>query len=120
MPTPRIGFAVAAAIIFLVGSALWSLLTHVSAADIAQLFTEPYYLHVTKFSFYQATLSTLFSVGLAIPIAHALSRRRFAGKALLLKLFASTLVLPVLVGVFGLLAIYGNRGLFVRAKLLRY
>ena len=114
MSTPRIGFAVAAAIIFLVGSALWSLLTHVSTADIAQLFTEPYYLHVTKFSFYQATLSALFSVGLAIPIAHALSRRRFVGKALLLKLFASTLVLPVLVGVFGLLAIYGNRGLFVQ------
>ncbi|MCV6037699.1 thiamine/thiamine pyrophosphate ABC transporter permease ThiP, partial [Escherichia coli] len=32
----------------------------------------------------------------------------------LLKLFASTLVLPVLVGVFGLLAIYGNSGLLAQ------
>ncbi len=75
---------------------------------------DPYYQHVTKFSFYQAFLSTLLSVGFAIPVAHALSRRQFIGKSLLLKLFASTLVLPVLVGVFGLLAIYGNSGLLAQ------
>jgi len=81
---------------------------------ISQLWHSPYYRHITFFSFYQALLSTLLSVGLAIPIAHALSRRHFCGKEILLKIFATTLVLPVLVAVFGLLAIYGNSGLLAQ------
>lgn len=92
-------------------SALAALLIEAPSLNLAQVWQDPYYRHVTKFSFYQSFLSTLLSVGLAIPVAHALSRRQFPGKNLLLKLFATTLVLPVLVGVFGLLAIYGNSGL---------
>ncbi len=92
-------------------SALGALLLEAPSLNIMQVWQDPYYRHVTKFSFYQSFLSTLLSVGLAIPVAHALSRREFPGKRLLLKLFATTLVLPVLVGVFGLLAIYGNSGL---------
>ncbi|NOH80967.1 thiamine/thiamine pyrophosphate ABC transporter permease ThiP [Vibrio sp. RE86] len=109
--TPLIGLWVAALIATFVISALGALLVNAPSLDISQVWHDPYYRHVTKFSFYQSFLSTLLSVGLAVPVAHALSRRNFIGKSLLLKLFATTLVLPVLVGVFGLLAIYGNSGL---------
>lgn len=109
--TPKIGIWVAILIATFVLSALGALLSEAPSLNVLQVWQDPYYRHVTKFSFYQSFLSTLLSVGLAIPVAHALSRRNFPGKKLLLKLFATTLVLPVLVGVFGLLAIYGNSGL---------
>ncbi|EJG0782696.1 thiamine/thiamine pyrophosphate ABC transporter permease ThiP [Vibrio parahaemolyticus] len=111
---PKIGLGVAMIIATFVISALGALIVQVPSLDVSVVWDDPYYQHVTKFSFYQAFLSTLLSVGFAIPVAHALSRRQFWGKSLLLKLFASTLVLPVLVGVFGLLAIYGNSGLLAQ------
>lgn len=92
-------------------SALAALFMAAPSLNVLQVWQDPYYRHVTQFSFYQSCLSTLLSVGLALPVAHALSKRDFKAKNLLLKLFSSTLVLPVLVGVFGLLAIYGNSGL---------
>ncbi|TNY93013.1 thiamine/thiamine pyrophosphate ABC transporter permease ThiP, partial [Vibrio parahaemolyticus] len=111
---PKIGLGVAMIIATFVISALGALIVQAPSLDVSVVWDDPYYQHVTKFSFYQAFLSTLLSVGFAIPVAHALSRRQFLGKSLLLKLFASTLVLPVLVGVFGLLAIYGNSGLLAQ------
>ncbi|MGF1768231.1 thiamine/thiamine pyrophosphate ABC transporter permease [Enterovibrio makurazakiensis] len=104
------GVISASLIAVLISAALFSLLSQAPSLDVASLWCDPYLQHVTVFSFKQAFLSTLLSVGLAIPVAHALSRREFKGKALLLKLFSMTLVLPVLVGVFGLLAIYGKSG----------
>jgi len=91
--------------------AVVTLLTYSSELSFTAIWTDPYYRHITQFSFYQALLSTLLSILLAIPVSHALFRCDFWGKTLLLKLFATTLVLPVLVAVFGLLAIYGNSGL---------
>lgn len=108
---PKVGLWVAMIIAAFVVSAFAALLIQAPTLDVMSVWNDPYYRHVTKFSFYQSFVSTLLSVGLAIPVAHALSRRAFFGKSLLLKLFATTLVLPVLVGVFGLLAIYGNSGL---------
>jgi len=105
------GICISLGIFVFVVMAVWSLLTNSSQLDLSSVWTDPYYRHITIFSFKQAILSTLISVILAIPISHALSRRNFWGKGLLLKLFATTLVLPVLVAVFGLLAIYGKSGL---------
>ncbi|WP_413699443.1 hypothetical protein ACLKMH_18575 [Psychromonas sp. KJ10-10] len=92
-----------------------ALLLYSPESSLSTIWRDPYYRHVTAFSFYQSFLSTLLSVGLAIPVAHALSRRNFKGKGLLLKLFATTLVLPVLVGVLGLISIYGNSGLIAQS-----
>lgn len=72
--------------------------------------SDHYLWHVIAFSFEQAALSTLLSVFPAIFVARALYRRRFPGRNLLLRLCAMTLVLPVLVAVFGLLSIYGRDG----------
>ncbi|HEY5716152.1 MAG TPA: thiamine/thiamine pyrophosphate ABC transporter permease ThiP [Psychromonas sp.] len=111
------GLIIAGLICIFVIAAIAALLFYAPDLNPAVLWQDPYYRHVTKFSFYQAFLSTLLSVGLAVPVAHALSRRHFFLKPLLLKLFAATLVLPVLVGVFGLLAIYGNSGLLAQLLL---
>ncbi|QHM69753.1 Sulfate transport system permease protein CysW [Mixta intestinalis] len=74
------------------------------------LMQDSYLHHVIAFSFWQALLSALLSVIPAIPLARALWRRRFPGRRLLLRLCAMTLVLPVLVAVFGLLSVYGREG----------
>ena len=61
------------------------------------VFSDSYLWHVVRFSFWQASLSALLSVGPAIFLARALYRRRFPGRTLLLRLCAMTLILPVLV-----------------------
>ncbi|MGR5141902.1 thiamine/thiamine pyrophosphate ABC transporter permease ThiP [Photobacterium sp. DNB23_23_1] len=115
--TPQLvpGLMTAGLILFLVFGALAALINEASDLDIALLWNDPYLRHITGFSFTQALLSTLLSIVPAIPVAYALSRRQFPGKALLMRIFAMTLVLPVLVAVFGLLAIYGNNGLLASA-----
>ncbi|EKT58198.1 thiamine/thiamine pyrophosphate ABC transporter permease ThiP [Providencia burhodogranariea] len=78
--------------------------------SIGEVFNDGYLWHVIGFTFWQAFLSALFSVLPAILLARALYRRRFPGKFLFLRLCAMTLVLPVLVAVFGILSIYGKTG----------
>ncbi|MFQ2167335.1 thiamine/thiamine pyrophosphate ABC transporter permease [Aeromonas hydrophila] len=74
------------------------------------LLADPYLRHVLGFSLWQALLSTLLSLGLAIPVARALARRRFIGRRLLLKLFGLSLVLPVIIAIFGIVAVHGKQG----------
>ncbi len=63
-----------------------------------------------RFTVLQALLSALFSVFLAIPVARALARRRFRGRALLVALLGAPFLLPTIVAVFGILAIFGRAG----------
>lgn len=63
-----------------------------------------------RFTLLQAALSALFSVLLAIPVARALSRRRFRGRAALVTLMGAPFLLPVIVATLGLLAIFGRAG----------
>ena len=76
----------------------------------SSLLADPYLRHVLGFSLGQALLSTLLSLGVAIPVARALARRRFPGRALLLKLFGLSLVLPVIIAIFGMVAVHGRQG----------
>ena len=52
---------------------------------------------------------------LAVPAARALARRRFPGRALLVTLLGAPFLLPVIVAVFGLVAVWGRGGLFSAA-----
>ncbi|EFG1805674.1 thiamine/thiamine pyrophosphate ABC transporter, permease protein [Escherichia coli] len=74
------------------------------------IWQDSYLWHVVRFSFWQAFLSALLSVVPAIFLARALYRRRFPGRLALLRLCAMTLILPVLVAVFGILSVYGRQG----------
>ena len=87
--------------------ALWFNAPATSPGIILQ---DSYLWHVVRFSFWQAFLSVLCAVLPAILLARALSRRHFPGRTLMLRLCAMTLVLPVLVAVFGLLTVYGREG----------
>ena len=67
-------------------------------------------LAAIRFTLWQASLSALLSALLAIPAARALARRRFPGRALLIALLGAPFILPVIVAVIGLLAIFGRAG----------
>lgn len=64
-----------------------------------------------RFTILQALLSAGFSVLLAIPVARALARRRFRGRQFLITLLGAPFLLPVIVAVLGLLAVFGRGGI---------
>lgn len=81
-------------------------LTALSPADMAAV----------RFTIWQAFWSAVLSVGLAVPVARALSRRRFRGRSALISVMGAPFILPVIVAILGLLAVFGNRG-FLNAAL---
>lgn len=70
------------------------------------------------FTLWQAALSALVSVTLAIPVARALARRRFLGRGPLVMLLGAPFILPVIVAVLGLVALFGRSGLVNEALAL--
>lgn len=80
--------------------------------SITATLLDPYFVQVVRFTVWQATLSTLLSVALAIPVARAYARRpKFAGRGILITLMGLPVVMPVIVAVFGIVAVYGRSGL---------
>lgn len=63
-----------------------------------------------RFTVSQAVLSAALSVLFAVPVAKALSRRQFFGRNLLITLLGAPFLLPVIVAVMGLLAVFGRSG----------
>jgi thiamine transport system permease protein len=74
-------------------------------------------LAAIRFTLVQAALSALLSVVLAIPVARALARRDFAGRRMLVTLMGAPFLLPVIVAVLGLLAVFGRAG-WINAALM--
>ncbi|MFV1491789.1 thiamine/thiamine pyrophosphate ABC transporter permease ThiP [Phaeobacter sp. JH18-32] len=63
-----------------------------------------------RFTIWQAVLSAVVSVTLAVPVARALARRRFRGRRLLIALMGAPFILPVIVAILGILAVFGRSG----------
>ncbi len=104
------GVAVALFLLLLLGGALAALIA-AAPPDIANIFADLYLRHVLLFTTLQAALSALISVALALPVARALARRgRFPGRTLLLRLFGLPMVMPAIVAVFAIVALYGESG----------
>lgn len=72
-----------------------------SAADLSAL----------RFTVWQAFWSAAISVTLAIPVARALARRSFWGRSALISVMGAPFILPVIVAILGLLAVFGGNGL---------
>ena len=104
------GLGATSIILLLALGPLVALLWQAGSFSLRALLADPYLRHVLGFSLGQALLSTLLSLGLAIPVARALARRRFPGRRLLLKLFGLSLVLPVIIAIFGIVAVHGRQG----------
>lgn len=71
-----------------------------------------------RFTVLQAALSALVSVALAIPVARALARRVFPGRRALIAMLGAPFLLPVIVAVMGLVAVFGRSGLVNEALAL--
>ena len=104
------GVSAATLVIAVALAAFLALWWNAPQGDWSAVWQDSYLWHVVRFSFWQAFLSALLSVVPAIFLARALYRRRFPGRLALLRLCAMTLILPVLVAVFGILSVYGRQG----------
>jgi thiamine transport system permease protein len=74
------------------------------------LLLRPGDLAALRFTLWQAAVSAALSVVLAVPVARALARRRFLGRRLLVLLLGAPFILPVIVAVLGLVALFGRGG----------
>jgi thiamine transport system permease protein len=99
------------AILALIGAATTGLVRAASGIDLLSVWADPYLWSVLRFTALQAGLSALISVAIAIPVARALSRRRFPGRTLLLRLFGLPMIVPAVAGAFGILTVFGRSGL---------
>lgn len=98
-------------VLFFVGVSTAVLLAHAGGSAGAPLF-DAYIWRVARFTLLQATLSTLLSVLLAIPVARALARQRdFPGRVWIIRLSVVPLGLPALVAALGIIEIWGRQGL---------
>lgn len=70
----------------------------------------PYIRRILVFSLSQAAVSTALSLLFGAALALALARRRFLGRDLVLALLATAAVMPAIVLVFAVTAIYGRAG----------
>ena len=105
------GLCLAAIATVIAGAFAALLWTATGGEGPAATLADPYLWRVVRFTLWQATLSTLLSVGLAVPVSLALARRRlFAGRRVLLALFALPLALPALVVVLGVVEVWGRTG----------
>jgi thiamine transport system permease protein len=101
----------ALAIIALAVAGVGALLWQAPVIDVSELWTSPYLRNVFIFTLWQAVLSVAFSFLLALPIARILSQYQvFIGRTVLLRLMELSLVLPTIVAVSGVVAIYGRQG----------
>ncbi|MCY4542292.1 MAG: thiamine/thiamine pyrophosphate ABC transporter permease ThiP [Rhodobacteraceae bacterium] len=64
-----------------------------------------------RFTFVQAALSSAISCLLAVPVARAVARRNFPGRSLLITLLGAPFILPTIVAIVGILAVFGSTGL---------
>ena len=102
----KTGIGTAALVVVLI---LGALLAVISRAEVGGGLVRSDWVAI-RFTVWQAFLSSLFSVVLAIPVARALARRQFAGRAVLVTLLGAPFILPVIVAVLGLLSVFGRNG----------
>ena len=83
----------------------------VAASGGGRGLADPYIWRITGFAAWQAFLSAVLSVGLAIPVARALARRpAFPGRTVLIRTLGIPMVIPTIVGVLGIVAVFGRSG----------
>lgn len=63
-----------------------------------------------RFTVVQALISAGLSVILAVPVARGLARRDFYGRRLLITLLGAPFILPTIVAILGLTAVFGKTG----------
>ncbi|MEQ8677414.1 MAG: iron ABC transporter permease [Aggregatilineales bacterium] len=80
-------------------------------SGVETLIRESYYREVIWFTFYQAVLSTFFTVVLAVPAAYVFTRYQFRGKRVLMSLVTLPFVLPTVLVAVAFSALLGENGI---------
>ena len=80
-------------------------------SGFAQILTTPYYRNTLWFTTWQAALSTILTLALALPGAYVFARYQFPGKSLLLSLATLPFVLPTVVVAAAFMALVGQQGI---------
>ena len=80
-------------------------------SGVWDVLSNPFYLRRLRFTLFQALLSTLLTVLLALPCALLFARYDFAGKRILRSVFTIPFVMPSVVAGIGFLSLFGARGL---------
>ena len=110
-PRPlRIAAAVtlALAIAGVIVAVLWAILAAATGSQDTQSRID--IGHLLRMTVLQAGLTTVLSLLAGLLLAWALNRLRFAGRELVVGLFASAIVTPGIVVAFGMLSIWGRNG----------
>lgn len=76
-----------------------------------RLLSSDYYIGVLIFTVYQALISTIATIALALPCAFVFARFRFPGRSLLLSLATLPFVLPTVVVALAFAVVLGDGGL---------
>ncbi len=97
----------ALAIAALIAAIFWAIL---AAATDATGHSRIDIAHLLRMTGIQAGLTTILSLLVGAALAWALNRLRFAGRSLVVGLFAAAIVTPGMVVAFGLLSIWGRNG----------
>ncbi|WP_207923239.1 thiamine/thiamine pyrophosphate ABC transporter permease [Marinomonas flavescens] len=96
--------------VFIGAASLAALLHHMDISQWWGYLQNAYLWRIIRFSLWQALLSSVLSLLIAIPVASCLSHRKFKGKNLLLQLFAVSMVVPTIVAILGIVVVYGRSG----------
>ena len=115
---PAWGIVVAFLVACLVAGAIGALLGQAGDVDPIRVLDDPQIWRALRFTFVQAGLSTLISMALGVLAARALALRGpFRAREIVLAGLSVPIVLPSLIAIFGIVAVYGNNGWI--ARLLR-
>jgi thiamine transport system permease protein len=80
-------------------------------SGFARITTSSYYTETFKFTLWQAVLSTVLTIGLALPTAYIFTRYQFPGKSFLLSFATLPFVLPTVVVAAAFEALLGRSGI---------
>ncbi|SFB77749.1 thiamine transport system permease protein [Marinospirillum celere] len=108
---PRLPLLLAVTLLFGISLLALLALTGWEATPETQLWQDPWFWQVLRFTLWQAFLSSLLSVGLALPLARALALdQKLPGKAVFLRWCLLCFVMPSLILITGLVLVFGRNG----------
>ena len=79
------------------------------------LVTDPYYRNVAFNTLWFAAATTVASIGVAVPVAHALEKYSLPAKSVILTILSFPNSLPGIVAAFMIIILFGNTGVFTNA-----
>jgi len=91
-----------------------------TTARLAQLLSDPYVLHLLRFTLKQALLSSLLSLALGFPLGWLLARYDFPGREALRAFTLVPFVLPPITVALGFILFFGHTGYLNRALMATF